>query len=707
MRHKLATIGFSYLLGLFCASFCVLEYGFIVGLIVGGCFLLPVPLLILFKKKNIVAFLVTIALSFGIFGGYYQLKILPAQSLANMTMRINGTVLEKGSISNDNCSYVISTNLNGNNVKLTLYGTDVDAEYGDIISFDGKLSLPQDNAVFAESSYYITKGIFLKATAQSQILVDKSMQKPLEYYIFQYRDYIQNKVKITCAGDNGGLLCAMFMGDKSAMSQSLKTDIKRSGVSHLTAVSGMHLALIAHILMTILSCFGLKYRRKIKFTILVILIISFMVFFRLSPSVIRSGIMLIIYYSAELFHRKTNVANSVGFACLIILLANPCSCRDVGFLLSVAGTIGIGVLGKSVCDKLDKKYKFGRISGSIVMAVVGSFCAIICTLPFVALCFGGVSIVGILCNLLLTPIFMAAVFLMLLFMLTGGVFGFLLIPAGICSSLMNVIITALGDFKYAYLSLDYDFLPLWLCLSAIVICTVAVITRCLKHPSIAVGISLVALCAMIITENIQMSDKVRIETVTDGKNACVIALGSDFCQVVVAGDSDDIADNISDFLRERFVYKIDNLCFCKLSQNGLPYYENALSDFKIDTVYFPQNQLQIAENYDLFSQSSIFGIENVTDNTNIKSPIVFTETSIILNINGTSIVVGSVKNAVNNGQIVVYYDYKKGAVNGNGFYNIFVDRRQVVNGQNQFNIYCDKITFYIDENGKILMKGAM
>ena len=438
MKHKLATIGFSYLVGLICASFLKTDFLLIFAI---SLFALSV-IFWLTKHRSVGVGLFTAAAAFGVWFIYYAVFVQPIQPFYGSTVQTSGTILDKTEQGNDLCSYIVEAEIGGVKTKITVFGADSDAEIGDKAAFSVKLSPLADNTNFSESAYYSSKGITAKGTLKESFEVIKQGGNPLGF-IGEYRRYISGRIKQRLDGDEGSLICAMFLGDKSSLSYDLQNTVKRSGIVHFTAVSGLHLTVAAHIIMKLFSKTRFRKHTGIQFIVLGIAILWFMVFFDLSVSVIRSGIMLIIYYGAAPLHRKGDTLNSLGCAVLAITLFSPYACTDIGFLMSVLGTIGVGVAAPKVCA-LFKSARFHFAKST----VVGTVCAMLCTLP-VTVVFGGVSVAAPITNLILVPLFMVIMTCLVLFTFIGGFGSVLLFIAGLSAKVMLAAINFFGNLKYA------------------------------------------------------------------------------------------------------------------------------------------------------------------------------------------------------------------------------------------------------------------
>jgi ComEC/Rec2-related protein len=563
MKLKSAVIGFAYLTGLICAFLLgaepIYSLAYTCAAFAAGFFLLSL------KKQSAGVFMLVFGIAFGVYALYRVTALDNALALDGETRTISGVVLDKTSPAHDMAGFVIEAEIDGTVTKFSLYGADTGAEVGDFVSFDAKFSLLRDNTAFAESSYYMSRGVFLKASALTTPVAEPQSGFSASRILRGYNQFLRGKILSAFPNDTGALICAVFLGDKSALSPALSQRITRAGIAHFTAVSGLHLTLIVHLFMSVFSLTRLRVMRRLKFVILTLFVLIFMIFFNLSPSVMRAGIMLIIFYGGELFMRRGNTLNSIGFAVLVLLFASPYACLDAGLLLSVAGTIGIGVVAPSI----NKRFTSPRFK-PLREAAIGNLCATLTTLPFVAVFFGGASLVSPLVSMILLPFFTAVLFAMIIFGLTAGFDGISLLIAGIMSRSMEAIIDFFGGLKFAYIPLDYAFLVPWIAASAVFIALTALVFRKVSSGVKAACVCLFALSMMVISTEYLNLDQTRLDIYTDGVSACIFLRNRNHSVVIVTDDGARTARAARDFLSDNFLDEIGLLIVLNSTNNSLP-----------------------------------------------------------------------------------------------------------------------------------------
>lgn len=197
--------------------------------------------------------------------------------------------------------------------------------------------------------------------------------------------------------NQSGILTGMLIGETNSISESVIEDFKKSGITHLLAVSGSNVAMVIVICKLLFSkLFGKKYSPFF----VIIFVILFVLISGASPSVLRAGLMAILEVTAGILIKKSNSFNNLFFSAFIILILNPFSLINVGFILSFVGTIGILILS----EPLQKFFKKFIKSNMILENLSVTLSAQIFLLPVMAYFFNTISIISILTNLIVLPI---------------------------------------------------------------------------------------------------------------------------------------------------------------------------------------------------------------------------------------------------------------------------------------------------------------
>ncbi|MBP3333658.1 MAG: ComEC/Rec2 family competence protein [Clostridia bacterium] len=163
---------------------------------------------------------------------------------------------------------------------------------GTHVELTGRIEAFSSGADFDAKSYYTARGISGVVNEVSDFRITDVGEYPLSYKITDFRNSIARRIILNSDKDTGGLFCALLLGAKEYLPKGTKLDFSRIGITHILALSGMHLAILAIGLTKLIMFFGVNKKRATVFT--VIFTVLYMILTGLSVSVMRAGIMLII-----------------------------------------------------------------------------------------------------------------------------------------------------------------------------------------------------------------------------------------------------------------------------------------------------------------------------------------------------------------------------------------------------------------------------
>lgn len=657
-----ALVGFSYLFGLVCASFLDSRLSFACSAVLAAVF----AICKLFNKCSLRIHFLSAAAAMLVFGCYSMLVIEPVKSLSGTTAEVNGTVIESTFPSNDTVRLTVSGNVGNTPVKFSVFAPDTNISAGDNVTFSAEFSEPNVSAEFSEADYNFSKGIFTRAAAKSEITV-LSNSFSFKAFLADISNAIKSKVKQVLPSEESSVLCAVFFGDKSGLSDLQSASLRRAGLSHIAAVSGMHLSLIVHTIKLLLFD-RLKGKRVFKSLLTMAMILLLMMFFGMGASVMRAGIMLIIYYGGELLFRKTNPLNSIGAALLIILVFQPYACRDVGLWLSVLGTIGVGVISPRLCERLIHSDCFHSMKESLI----ASLSALFCTFPISMLCFGGVSIISPISTLLIYPPFMGAVILMLMNLFTGGLFTeFFMLPAGFCARAMNYVFYSLGGLPFSYVTTDGTFWQVFAFLTALGMIVTLSFKDKLKYFIRFSAVSICVIVGIIIYDSCSNAGKINISLYSDGSDGMAVIKSESGISFVSTSDSEKIA---SEMLSEGIGSNILIVCAANSTNNNIP----ALKNLNAKVLHTPD------------MPDSVYSIEN-------EYRVAVSGGQIYIYLGDVTISLTDI-DEISDSDFAVYSGYRKKLENGGNYAEIFFDKRM----KTGYNSYYDKVTIELDETGRVL-----
>ena len=197
------------------------------------------------------------------------------------------------------------------------------------------------------------------------------------------------------------LINAMLLGDTSYMTKKERETFSSAGLSHILAVSGLHVGIIALIIYFIL--YPLKWMGLLRVRPLIAILILWAYIFVIGfpPSAVRATIMATFVLVSEVLNRKGTTINSLLAAAFFMLLYNPGYILDVGFQLSFTAVFSIFYIYPIIYSYLPHKNRVTSYLSSIIGVTLA---AQIGTLPLTVYYFHQISLIGLFSNLLIIPI---------------------------------------------------------------------------------------------------------------------------------------------------------------------------------------------------------------------------------------------------------------------------------------------------------------
>ena len=196
-----------------------------------------------------------------------------------------------------------------------------------------------------------------------------------------------------------GLAAGVLIGLRDRVDRDLAADFTTAGASHVVAISGWNIAIVASTLGALAG--GLRRRRRAILT--AVAIVLYVVFVGPSPSVVRAGVMAGVALLGRELGRPGTAAGALGWAVTALLLLDRAWVDDAGFRLSVLATAGILAWGSSLTARLAGAAP-SRLRRWLAEILGVSLAAQAATTPIVLLEFGRLSLVAPLVNLIVVPL---------------------------------------------------------------------------------------------------------------------------------------------------------------------------------------------------------------------------------------------------------------------------------------------------------------
>lgn len=438
-----------------------------------------------------------------------------------------------------------------------------DIKPGDTLTCTAQLRLA-DTVGGEENGYYYSKGIFLTANAAEIPTVTPAENVPLKYWPALWRRAMGECIGELFSDETAGLALALTTGDKSGLTGSFYTALKRCGLAHVVAVSGMHMSMVVMLAAMLVR----RRRRKMMAIVSIPLVLVFMALTGFAPSVVRAGVMQILLLLGPALSREGDTVTSLSFALLLLLLQNPYAAMSVGLQLSFLSVAGILTITGWLNEKFFHRFplkkgktKPRRLYNSAVRFLVGcvtmSIGAIAFTTPLTVYYFGTVSLVSPLANLLT----LWAVTVLFLLCLPAAALGGVLPVVGKVlaalaepvSWLFHRIVYGLSGLTFASVSLETGrYILFWLLFVYAVIGACVLFRKEKPRPIVPLCCCTITLAAALLFNTLSLRGSGLAVTVLDvgqGQSILLTAQGSTALVDCGGSGGDDPGDIAADYVQ--------------------------------------------------------------------------------------------------------------------------------------------------------------
>ncbi len=304
---------------------------------------------------------------------------------------------------------VIPETLIGNKIKV----------YGKFLVYKQATNEGQFNAV----EYYSSKGIYASVKALRLEILDESYSK-IGHQMFLLKQKMRESLLSLYPKEKAGVLSAMLLGDKDLLDTEVKELYQKNGISHILAISGLHISMLCMGMFRFLRSIGSSVKLSSFVTI------GFLVFYICytgsSTSSLRAGCMCIVLLGGKLLRRSYDLLSSLALAAIFVTAIRPTEITSAGFLLSFGAVIGVAIASAMEEKLAEQKNTFVWWSSMLFSGMIQ-----LVTTPILVWFYYELSPYSILLNLIILPL--------VSFVLGGGVVSVLLglfvpvlakIPAG-------------------------------------------------------------------------------------------------------------------------------------------------------------------------------------------------------------------------------------------------------------------------------------
>lgn len=380
----------------------------IIYAVAGLCLLI---FLLYFVTSYILHKIKAVLLGLMFFGAGIILHFFNTFSSAPLSLPQNSPVFFKVSkklnSTEKNKKYEGSVQLEKENFKAVIYipktAKELDFKhYYKTDTYISKPKPPQYDFQFDYATYLKRKGIEYQCYISGEIVSAAREDLTINEQIQQHRLNLLQKIdKAEMSYKTREFLKGIILADRTEMDAGTVQDFNKSGMVHLLAISGTHIVVIFGMFYFLLTRFSSLRFRKYAVVTSIVFIWGFAAFIGFGSSVLRSCIMLSVYFIYVLIQRKPDLLHSLSLSAMIILVGDTQQLFDVGFQLSFLAVLGIFWLNQPLLRYFPRQD--GYFKKLIFNTITISISAQLATLPLVLYYFHQFSLVSVPANILIVP----------------------------------------------------------------------------------------------------------------------------------------------------------------------------------------------------------------------------------------------------------------------------------------------------------------
>lgn len=545
-----------------------------------------------------------LSMGFSWFGGYRYFYLAPAAMADGTELSLKAKIIDYGVQTDYGTSVRARFTIDGRSYRAVLYLKESnDLKPGDHVTSTFRLRLTHEG--MEGDTYHRGSGIFLLAYAKDEATYQLSDESSWIYFPAILRNGIANRMEELFPEDTAFFAKALFLGDRSDVDYETNTAFKVSGISHIIAVSGLHISILFSVIFLIAA-----RKRLITALIGIPILILFAAITGFTPSVTRACVMQILFILSEVLLKEYDPPTSLSLPVLIMLICNPISVTSVSLQLSVGCMAGIflfsekircWICGFSFWQTWKGKTPKVRLRNRLASSVSITLSSMFFTAPLVAYYFGSISLIGVVTNILVLWA-VSWIFYGIMLVCFVGLFwsqGASLLAWLVSWLIRYVLVVAktLSSFPLAAVYTKSGFIVAWLVLCYLLVC-VFLLTKKRKAFILicSVLISLVTALMLSWLRPLTANSQVTVLDVGQGQSILLQSHGKTFLVDCGGDDREDAADQAAETLLSMGIYRLDGVILTHYDSDHAGGISYLLSRISADSVFLPSATQQEESN---------------------------------------------------------------------------------------------------------------
>lgn len=546
----------------------------------------------LFTKKRILLRLCCIAFIAAVCLSQLFIFVFVPQTPKETPVRIKGLVTEIDYSASGTTSFVIQVSeMDASAVSykmLVSAGKDeaVNIAAGDTVALS--CTINSENL----TAYIKAQGFNAQATYSSDLTILETNPDWQPSFFTRMREAISASLKLYTDRETGGFLAALLTGEKSGLDDNTELNFKLIGISHILALSGMHLIILTDALRRFLSF--IKMNKRVVIVVSTLFAVFYMLLTGCPSSIVRATVMLIITNSLFLLSSTNDTYTTLPLAVTLILIFQPYAVYDVGLWLSAFATVGVVILS-DIKERLKKEHGdvrtrniFIRILVWLRDSILETVFAIIATFALTSSFAGTTSALAPLTTLIFSFPINALIYVSIIVLLIGW-----FIPIGTPVIFIVDAIKELAEYiasqRWAIISAEFPFTQAltWICTFFFVALLILKIDKLRLSVIVLVILYIMPLVSGIIETQIVTNTDISIYNSSSSSDRMFIRSKGE-CALIYSGNfSAQDARSCSSALSKQQIYYMEKLILTGYTTNTPSFVKDLVTTVKADVLYAP------------------------------------------------------------------------------------------------------------------------
>jgi len=530
----------------------------------------------------------------------YDIHYKSIEFYKDKTYNADFVITDEYKITDSFCSYTARLNsLNGEKVNFSaIIVTEKPLERPMYSSYSAKTTFRQRESTdtLLGAKYNIrSDGFLLTTDPLSELnLISRTEKIFPGYYFYKANAFLDEVLKEYLSEKAYSLTSALLLGNKMRLDSSVKYKFRLLGMSHMLAVSGLHLSILIGSLEKLLS--KLRIKRNVYCIILIITTAFYAGLTGSSSSVKRAAVMLILYYLSFFTRQFHDSLTSLCFAAAFICFFDPPAILDIGLWLSFFSTYGIitysfTVTRKNLSDDPPDPFVARTLKKLYHALLLGVF-PVFFSLPIVWISYGEISPISPFTNLLFSPLLTYIMYLCPILPLLLPI-SYLPTLLGSIISFLSELMLKLIDFLSNYstlVAINYRFTVYFVLffIGSVLILSLIKQKRLLYYAVIfALCVSAFSVCVNKYNASLTGRTEAVYTGTFEGESILILRDNSAFL-ADISGGSYSIASKNAEILQKNHITKLDSYLLTQYNSTFIDTFSDILSVYKTKNLYLPK-----------------------------------------------------------------------------------------------------------------------